>query len=70
LISVSVLSPKKSIFNRPASSTTELSNWVTNKSESLAVATGTNWVMSSGVIITPQACVPIFLSDPSSTLAC
>ena len=39
LIKVSVFSPKKSIFNRPALSTTELSNWVTHISASLAVAT-------------------------------
>ena len=36
-----VFKPKKSIFNNPALSATELSNWVTYKSESLAVVTGT-----------------------------
>ena len=41
LIKVNVFSPKKSIFNKPADSTTELSNWVTYISESFAKATGT-----------------------------
>ena len=70
LIKVRVFNPKKSIFNKPASSTTELSNWVTYKSESLAVATGTNCVISSGVMITPQAWIPVFRNEPSKTLAC
>ena len=46
---------KKSILSKPACSTTALSNCVTNKSESLAVAIGTKFLISSGVIITPQA---------------
>ena len=70
LISVKVFSPKKSIFSKPALSTTELSNCVTYKSESLAVATGTKLVISSGVIITPHAWIPVFLTEPSSTQAC
>ncbi len=55
LIKVKVFNPKKSIFNNPALSATELSNCVTYKSESLAVVTGTKFVISSGVIITPHA---------------
>ena len=55
LIKVRVFNPKKSIFNKPALSATELSNCVTYKSESLAVVTGTKFVISSGVMITPQA---------------
>ena len=69
LIRVSVFKPKKSIFSSPALSTTELSYWVTYKSESLAVAIGTKLVMSSGVIIIPQAWVPTFLRLPSKILA-
>ena len=38
-------------------------------SESLASATGTKLVISSGVMITPQACIPVFLTEPSRTLA-
>ena len=68
-IKVKVFSPKKSIFNKPALSTTELSYCVTAKEESLAVAIGTNSVISSGVIITPQAWTPTFLKLPSITLA-
>ena len=64
-----VFKPRKSIFNKPALSTTELSNWVTYKSLSLAVEIGTNWVISSGVIITPHAWVPTFLREPSKTFA-
>ena len=70
LIRVRVLSPKKSIFSSPALSTTELSNWVTNRSESLAKATGTKLVISSGVIITPQAWIPVLRTEPSIILAC
>jgi len=67
---VKVLRPKKSILSNPACSTTALSNWVTNKSESFAVAIGTKFFISSGVIITPQAWIPVFLKVPSSNLAC
>ena len=70
LIKVRVFNPRKSIFNNPACSTTALSNCVTNKSESFAVAMGTKFLISSGVIITPQACIPVFLSEPSNSLAC
>ena len=70
LMIVKVVSPRKSIFNIPALSTTLLSNWVTSISESRAVDTGTSEVNSSGVMITPQACVPVFRSDPSSMMAC
>ena len=55
LIKVNVFSPKKSIFNKPASSATELSYCVHTISESFAKATGTKFVKSSGVIIIPQA---------------
>ena len=55
LIRVKVFKPKKSIFNKPADSATELSYCVQYISESFAVATGTKLVISSGVIITPQA---------------
>ena len=55
LIKVRVFNPKKSIFNKPALSATELSNCVTYKSESFAVVTGTKLVISLGVMITPQA---------------
>ena len=65
LIRVKVFNPKKSIFSKPALSTTELSNWVQYISESFAKATGTNLVMSSGVIITPHACIPVLRTDPS-----
>ncbi len=67
---MSVFNPKKSIFNNPALSTTLLSNWVTSKSESFEIVTGINSVISLGVIITPQACVPVFLTEPSITSAC
>ena len=70
LISVRVFNPRKSIFNKPACSTTALSNCVTYKSESLAVAIGTKFLISSGVIITPHACIPVFLKEPSNNLAC
>ena len=70
LIRVKVFKPKKSILSKPACSTTALSNCVTNKSESLAVAIGTKFLISSGVIITPQAWIPVFLSEPSRSLAC
>ena len=69
LIILKVFNPKKSIFNIPADSTTELSNWVTKREESLAVPTGINLVISSGVIITPQAWIPVFLTDPSKIRA-
>ena len=69
-IKVRVFSPKKSILSKPALSTTELSNWVTYKSESLAVATGTKLVISSGVMITPQAWIPVLRKLPSSNCAC
>ena len=69
LIKVRVFNPKKSIFSKPASSATELSNWVQTISESFAVATGTKLVMSSGVIITPQACIPVFRTVPSISIA-
>ena len=67
---VRVFSPKKSIFSSPALSTTELSNWVTNRSESLASITGTKLVISSGVMITPQAWIPVLRTDPSKIQAC
>ena len=35
----------------------------------MAVATGTKSVISLGVIITPHACIPVFLTEPSSILA-
>ncbi|MCY1365885.1 hypothetical protein D9M69_527570 [compost metagenome] len=69
LISVRVFRPKKSIFSNPALSTTELSNCVTYKSESFAVATGTKFVISSGVIITPQAWIPVLRRLPSNSFA-
>ena len=69
LIKVNVFNPKKSIFNNPASSTTELSNCVQYISESFARATGTNFVISSGVIITPQAWIPVLRTEPSNIRA-
>src|SRR5690606_11302928 len=45
------------------------SNWVQYMSESLAKATGTKSVMSEGVIITPQAWIPVFLTEPSKIWA-
>ena len=66
---VSVLSPRKSIFSNPADSATALSNWVQYISESFAVAIGTKFVMSSGVMITPQAWIPVLRTDPSSSRA-
>ena len=68
-IRVRVLRPRKSIFSRPADSTTLLSNCVTSISESLAVAIGTCSRMSEGVIMTPQACTPRLFIEPSMTLA-
>ena len=67
---VSVFKPRKSILSSPASSTTELSNWVTKKSESFALVIGTNSEISLGVIITPHAWIPVFLKEPSKRLAC
>ena len=71
LIMVSVLKPKKSIFNKPAFSATELSNWVTSISLSFAFVTGTNFTISSGVMITPQACIPTYYASnlPARMLA-
>ena len=69
LIIVKFLNPKKSIFNKPASSTTLLSNCVTIKSESFEFVIGIRSINGSGVIITPQACVPTFLMEPSSFIA-
>ena len=54
-MSVKVLRPKKSIFNNPADSATELSYCVHHISESLARETGTKSLISDGVIITPHA---------------
>ena len=68
-MTVRVFSPKKSIFNSPASSATALSNWVHAMALSLAVATGTKLVMSSGVMMTPQAWMPVFRTLPSRTRA-
>ncbi|MCY1554032.1 hypothetical protein D9M68_905750 [compost metagenome] len=34
------------------------------------MATGTKLVISSGVIITPQAWIPVFRNEPSKTIAC
>ena len=68
-IKVNVFRPKKSIFSKPADSATELSYCVQTITESLAVATGTKFVKSSGVIITPHACIPVFLTDPSMSFA-
>ncbi len=70
LIRVKVFNPKKSIFRSPALSTTELSNCVTYIFESLAVAIGIKFVISSGVIIKPQACTPILRMEPSIFCAC
>ena len=69
LIIVKFLNPRKSIFNKPASSTTLLSNCVTIKSESLEFVIGIRSINGSGVIITPHACVPTFLIDPSNFIA-
>ena len=69
-IKVNVFNPRKSIFNNPALSATELSNWVTYKSESLAVVTGTKLVISLGVIMTPQAWIPTLRRFPSRICAC
>ena len=56
LIMVKVLKPKKSIFNKPALSATELSNCETKIPASFAaMEIGTKFEISSGVIITPQA---------------
>ena len=53
---VKVLKPKKSIFNKPALSATELSNCETKIPASFAaIEIGTKFEISSGVIITPQA---------------
>ena len=68
-MTVKVFKPKKSIFNSPASSATALSNCVQAMLLSLAVATGTKLVMSSGVMITPQAWMPVLRTLPSKTLA-
>ena len=65
LMTVRVFSPKKSILSRPASSATALSNCVQAMALSLAVATGTKLVMSSGVMITPQAWMPVLRTLPS-----
>ena len=64
-----VFNPKKSIFSKPALSTTLLSNCVTYMSVSFAVATGIKLVIFSGVMITPQAWVPVFLTEPSKARA-
>ena len=69
LIMVKVFNPKKSIFRSPADSTTELSNWVTSRSASFAVVIGTWSVSGEGVIITPQAWIPVFRTLPSRILA-
>ena len=69
LIKVKVFKPRKSILSSPASSATELSYCVQTRSESFAVATGTKFVKSSGVIITPHACMPVFRTEPSIALA-
>ena len=68
-IIVKFFNPKKSIFRRPAFSTTLLSNCVTMRSESLELVIGIKLINGSGVIIIPQAWVPTFLTDPSSLIA-
>ena len=69
LIIVRFLSPKKSIFNNPAFSTTLLSNCVTIRSESFEFVIGIKSIKGSGVIMIPHACVPTFLTEPSNFIA-
>ena len=62
-------SPRKSILISPVSSMTPPSYWVTmifSPSLSVAVLTGTQSVMSSRPMITPQACTPVLRTLPSS----
>ena len=73
LIMDSVFNPKKSIFIKPVSSITLPSYWVTSifspVSLSSAVLTGTQSVISSRPMITPQAWTPVLRTFPSSIWA-
>ena len=69
LMMVNVFKPRKSILITPASSMILPSNWVTNKSESLEVATGIISVKSCGAMIIPAAWIPVLRTDPSRTKA-
>ena len=60
-----VLSPKKSIFITPASSIEPPSICVNHNSDSFEEATGKRSVKSFGAIIIADACIPVFLTDPS-----
>ncbi len=67
-----VFRPRKSILIMPVSSITLPSYCVTSTlepSESVAVDTGTQSVMSSRPIITPHACTPVLRTFPSSCWA-
>jgi len=64
-----VFSPKKSIFNIPTDSIDLPSNWVTSNWLSFWVAMGMYFFKSSGPMITPQAWVPVCLTEPSKILA-
>ena len=66
-IIVSVFKPKKSIFNIPTCSTNEPSYCVINNSQSFSAFTGRQFINLSGAIITPQACIPVCLLQPSKT---
>ena len=65
-MTVSVFKPKKSNFMRPIDSASSLSNWVTVPSSSSTLNNGIKSDRFDGAITTPPACVPAFLTKPSS----
>ena len=67
LISVKVISPKKSILSRPSFSISVILNWVVTSSPDFA--SGTWSLIASRHITTPAACFEQFLGIPSTRIA-
>ena len=62
---VRVRSPRKSIFNNPASSTSPIDHWVMTSSLPLTRPRGTYSVSGLSLITTAAACVPTLRASPS-----
>ena len=66
---LNVFKPRKSILITPASSIEPPSICVNHNSDSLEVATGKRSVRSFGAMMMAEACIPVFLTEPSNTSA-